>query len=67
MDGLTPLAAIGPAELNDASLLSPTAIFKHTILQDDPGEALLAALRAELKAAAANMTPLRGWPKGASA
>ena len=58
MDGLTPLAATGPAELNDASLLSPTPIFKHTILQDDPGEALLAALRAELKAAAAEGRPV---------
>ena len=58
MDGLTPLAATGPTELNDASLLSPTPIFKHTILQDDPGEALLAALRAELKAAAAEGRPV---------
>ena len=52
MDGLAALPAPDANALNDASLLSPTPIFKHTILQDDPGEALLAALRAELKAAA---------------
>ncbi|MEO9572681.1 MAG: FAD-binding protein [Tateyamaria sp.] len=34
--------------LNDASRLSETPIYKHIILQDDPGEALISALRNEL-------------------
>ena len=52
--GVAPLAGI-PAEgrLNDASGLSDTPIFRHITLSDDPGAALVAALRAELKAAAA--------------
>ena len=58
MDGLAAVPVTGANELNDASLLSPTPIFKHMILKDDPGEALLAALRAELKAAAAAGRPV---------
>ena len=52
--GVAPLAA-PPAEghLNDASGLSDTPIFKHITLSDESDEALVAALRAELKAAAA--------------
>ena len=53
MDGLAALPITGANALNDAALLSPTPIFKHSILHDDPGAALLAALRAELKTAAA--------------
>jgi FAD/FMN-containing dehydrogenase len=40
--------------LNDKSLLSQTPIHKHIIVPDDPGEKMLAALRAELKDANAN-------------
>jgi FAD/FMN-containing dehydrogenase len=39
--------------LNDASLLSETPVFKHIVVKDRPGDALLATLRAELKAAEA--------------
>ncbi|WP_370399141.1 FAD-binding oxidoreductase [Sulfitobacter sp. JB4-11] len=37
--------------LNDASLLSATPIHKHITLSDDPGQALVAAIRAEMDAA----------------
>lgn len=43
----------GETVLNDASLLSETPIFRHIIVKDAPGEALIAALRAELKEAEA--------------
>ncbi|KMW58612.1 FAD binding domain protein [Candidatus Rhodobacter oscarellae] len=49
-------AAVGPSDaqgvLNDASLLSETPVHSHITLGQDPGEALVAALRGELKAAA---------------
>ncbi|MBL9055074.1 MAG: FAD-binding oxidoreductase, partial [Rhodobacteraceae bacterium] len=48
----------GAAVLNDASLLSETPIFRHIVLRDDPGEVLLAALRAELREAAAAGRPV---------
>lgn len=48
----------GAGVLNDASLLSETPIFRHIVLRDDPGEALLAALRAELREAAAAGRPV---------
>lgn len=53
------LAGIAPVPahvgtLNDASLLSETPVYRHIIVRDDPGEALIAALRAELKDAAAS-------------
>ena len=38
--------------LNDASLLSETPIHRHIILKDDPGDALIAALRSEMSEAA---------------
>ena len=57
-DGILPLSATSATELNDASLLSPTPIFRHTVLHDDPGATLLAALRAELKEAQAAGRPL---------
>ncbi len=44
--------------LNDASGLSQTPIHKHITLGQDPGEALVAALRAELKAAKAEGRPV---------
>jgi FAD/FMN-containing dehydrogenase len=44
--------------LNDASLLSPTPVARHLVMTEDPGEALVAALRAELVAAAAAGRPV---------
>lgn len=43
----------GPTLLNDASLLNQTPVFRHTTLTQEPGEALQAALRAELAEAQA--------------
>ena len=39
--------------MNDASLMSETPIFKHIVVKEAPGDALVATLRAELKAAEA--------------
>jgi FAD/FMN-containing dehydrogenase len=50
VDLITPSG--GPQTLNDALRLSETPIHRHIIVQDDPGEALLAALRRELRDAA---------------
>lgn len=47
-----------PPTLNDASGLSKTPIAKHVTLTEDPGEALIAALRAELAEAAAENRPV---------
>lgn len=44
--------------LNDASLLSETPIFRHITRAEDPGEGLLAALRAEIKEAEAAGRPV---------
>ena len=44
--------------LNDASLLSQTPIHKHIILKDDPGETLVASIRAEMEDARANGRPV---------
>lgn len=41
----------GEATLNDASRLSETPIFRHIVIKEQPGDALIAALRAELKEA----------------
>ena len=57
-DGIAALPATAATEMNDASLLSPTPIFRHTVMQHDPGEALLAALHAELKQAQAAGRPV---------
>ena len=46
-----------PAMLNDASLLSETPIHKHIVLTDDPGDALIEALRSEMLAAGAQSRP----------
>src|SRR5687768_1829204 len=43
----------GQGVLNDASLLSETPVASHVVLREDPGEALVAALRSELRAAQA--------------
>ena len=53
---ITPLN--GESSLNDASLLSETTIFKHIVVKDPPGDALIAALRAELKEAEAAGRPV---------
>jgi FAD/FMN-containing dehydrogenase len=59
MDGTEILAPkAGEGVLNDASLLSETPIHRHVMRTEDPGEALLAALRAELKEAAAAGRPV---------
>ena len=48
------IAAGAPNTLNDASELSETPIFRHIILKEDPNDALLAAIRAELTEARTN-------------
>ncbi|MEP3333586.1 hypothetical protein [Sedimentitalea sp.] len=49
LDGTRFIKPIAPAgTLNDASGLSETPIFKHIVLQDDPGKKLTADIRAEL-------------------
>lgn len=48
----------GESTLNDASLLSEPPIFKHIAVRDPPGDAQIAALRAELKEAEAAGRPL---------
>lgn len=56
--GIAAMPADQPGVMNDASLLSPTPVFKHITLTDDPGDALVAALRAELRAAKAEGRPV---------
>ena len=48
----------GESTLNDASQLSEAPIFKHIVVKDPPGDALIAALRAELKEAEASGRPV---------
>jgi len=48
----------GATLLNDASQMSQTPIFKHIVVKEAPGDVLVAALRAELKAAAAEGRPV---------
>lgn len=48
----------GEGTLNDASGLSETPIFRHTILKQDPDKALIDAVRAEIKEASANNRPV---------
>jgi FAD/FMN-containing dehydrogenase len=43
--------------LNDASLLSETPVFRHTVLREDPREALIAKLRIEIAEARAEGRP----------
>lgn len=60
-DTLDGVPLTGPATdgmLNDASLLSPTPVAKHIVLTEDPGDALIARLRAELAEARAANRPL---------
>jgi FAD/FMN-containing dehydrogenase len=59
LDGVAIIAPEGgEATLNDASLLSETPVFKHIVVKDPPGDALIAALRAELKEAEAANRPV---------
>ena len=59
LDGAGSKATVNPpGTLNDASLLSQTPIHKHIILNDDPGETLVAAIRAEMKEARENGRPV---------
>ncbi len=59
LDGVAILAPTGgEGTLNDASLLSETPVFKHIVVKEPPGEALITALRAELKAATAAGRPV---------
>ncbi|MEM7439547.1 MAG: FAD-binding protein [Pseudomonadota bacterium] len=44
--------------LNDASLLSETPIAKHIMVKEDPGDALVEKLRAEMKEAQAEGRPI---------
>ena len=47
--GTRSLAPAGAeSTLNDASLLSETPVFRHTVMAEDPGDTLIARLRAEL-------------------
>jgi FAD/FMN-containing dehydrogenase len=48
----------GEGVLNDASLLSETPVARKVILREKPGEALVAALRTELRAAEAERRPV---------
>ena len=43
--------------LNDASLLSETPVFRHIVVQENPNEALIARLRAEMAEARAEGRP----------
>ncbi len=52
---LQPTGAEGT--MNDASLLSETPVFKHIIVQENPGDALIARLRAEIAEARAEGRP----------
>ncbi|WP_137109637.1 FAD-binding protein [Rhodobacter sp. SY28-1] len=59
LDGVTVISPVGgETMLNDASQLSETPIFKHVIVKEPPGDALVAALRAELKEAEAAGRPV---------
>ncbi len=59
LDGTTALATGNPpGTLNDASGLSQTPIARHVILTEDPGEALVTRLRAEIAEAKAEGRPV---------
>ncbi len=59
LDGTVDTTAVGgDGTLNDASLLSQTPVHKHIILKQDPGTALVEAIRAEMKDARANNRPV---------
>ncbi|UOA26180.1 Decaprenylphosphoryl-beta-D-ribose oxidase [Pseudosulfitobacter sp. DSM 107133] len=55
LDGTRFIKPTGAAGmLNDASGLSETPVFRHIIMKDDPGDTMIAAIRAELAEARAN-------------
>lgn len=55
LDGLSVIAPSGgAATMNDASQLSETPIFKHVVIEEPLADGMIAALRAELKGAAAD-------------
>ncbi|WP_298916979.1 FAD-binding protein [uncultured Roseobacter sp.] len=57
-DGTRGVASAPPGDvLNDASELSATPVHKHIILTQDPGDALVDAVRAEMKEAGAAGRP----------
>ncbi|WP_172293235.1 FAD-binding oxidoreductase [Pseudoruegeria sp. HB172150] len=59
LDGTATIAgAGGEGKLNDASGLSETPIFRHSILTEDPGDALVKAIRAEIADARAEERPV---------
>ena len=58
LDGVALTKAAGAQMLDDASQLSVTPVARHIVLQDDPGAALIARLRAELAEARAAGRPL---------
>lgn len=58
LDGTRSLQPTGAADtLNDASLLSETPVFRHRIVREDRGDALIGALRGELAEARASGRP----------
>ena len=62
LEGVAIIAPQGAeATLNDASLLSETPVFRHIIVKEPPGDALIAALRAELRSAEAAGRPVRAY------
>jgi FAD/FMN-containing dehydrogenase len=59
LDGVAVITPAGEEKtLNDASQLSETPIFKHIIVKEPPGDALVNALRAALKEAEAAGRPV---------
>ena len=59
LDGTRRIGPTGAANvLNDASGLSETPIFKHIVMREDPGAALVKAIRAEIRAASAEGRPV---------
>jgi len=58
LEGVALAPATPEGWLNDASNLSSTPIHRHVILREDPGEALVAQLRAELAEARADGRPV---------
>jgi len=59
LDGTRSIKPTGlKGTLNDASGLSETPVFRHMIIQDDPGEQLLTAIRSEMAEARDNGRPV---------
>lgn len=59
LDGTRFIKPSGAAgTLNDASELSETSVFRHIVVRDDPGEQLIATIRAELDEARTDRRPV---------